>query len=52
MPKISCIHCADTGWVCENHLSKPWAGFSNRRDACDCGQARRAARAMDLIRPI
>lgn len=42
-PKIHArlYRCDDTGWVCENHLSKPWskpwAGFSKRRDACDCG---------------
>lgn len=34
---LPCIHCDDTGWVCENHLSRPWGGFSKRRDACQCG---------------
>ena len=32
-----CNVCDNSGWVCENHPDKPWAGFSERSDACDCG---------------
>jgi hypothetical protein len=35
--KEPCGRCGDTGWVCENHPDRPWRGFSNRTDACDCG---------------
>jgi hypothetical protein len=32
---MKCIFCADTGWVCENHLRRPWEG----PHGCDCGGA-------------
>jgi len=32
-----CEVCDHTGWVCENHPTKPWRGSSTRADACDCG---------------
>lgn len=32
-----CPNCDDTGWVCEGHPNKPWAGVSSRNDACGCG---------------
>jgi hypothetical protein len=32
---VKCILCADTGWVCENHLTRPWGG----PNACPCGGA-------------
>jgi hypothetical protein len=32
---LTCIFCADTGWVCENHARRPWEGPY----ACDCGGA-------------
>jgi hypothetical protein len=32
-----CKVCDNSGWVCENHPDRPWAGFSEREDACDCG---------------
>jgi hypothetical protein len=37
----ACLFCDDTGWVCENHLEKPWQGFSKRGDACDGGAGMR-----------
>lgn len=30
-----CVHCRDSGWVCENHLSTPWGDG----DGCHCGGA-------------
>ena len=35
MKSLQCIHCRDTGWVCESHLDKPWEGDG----ACGCGAA-------------
>lgn len=35
-----CRRCAGTGWVCENHINKPWAdGPDYDRDmrGCACG---------------
>jgi hypothetical protein len=32
-----CPVCDDTGWVCENHPQRPFAMFSARVDACECG---------------
>jgi hypothetical protein len=32
-----CDTCDDTGHVCENHLSLPWAGVSGAPNACECG---------------
>lgn len=32
-----CKTCDDTGWVCEAHPDRPWAGVSNRKDACAHG---------------
>jgi hypothetical protein len=32
---MKCIRCADTGWVCENHLCRPWEGLHG----CDYGGA-------------
>lgn len=32
-----CKRCDGTMWVCENHEDKPWAGESDRADACECG---------------
>src|SRR5437868_5153455 len=35
-----CKICDNSGWVCENHPTsrgRPWAGFSERSDACGCG---------------
>jgi len=36
---MSCTTCDDTGWVCVRHPERPWCGYSNRLDACDCGAA-------------
>jgi hypothetical protein len=39
-PMVDPAHCPICGgcrWVCENHPNRPWAGASNRSDACDCG---------------
>jgi len=33
----TCNTCDKTGWVCEYHPDKPWAGVTNRKDACSCG---------------
>ena len=33
----SCRRCGDTGWVCENHRTRPWGGASDHNDACACG---------------
>jgi hypothetical protein len=32
---MKCARCADTGWVCETHIMKPWDG----PEACGCGAA-------------
>jgi hypothetical protein len=37
-----CTRCDGTGWVCENHMDKPWAdGYrypgSHDKPGCDCG---------------
>jgi hypothetical protein len=32
---INCANCDSTGWVCEDHRSKPWHGPR----ACGCGGA-------------
>lgn len=37
---MPCLNCDDTGWVCENHPSRPARGDSTRADACDCGAAK------------
>jgi hypothetical protein len=34
---IECAVCDNTGWVCESHIDRPWAGASSREDACECG---------------
>jgi hypothetical protein len=34
-----CKTCDGTGWVCENHETKPWGGVSTSEDACRCGGA-------------
>lgn len=31
-----CLCCKDTGWVCENHLDKPW-GETGVEGSCNCG---------------
>jgi hypothetical protein len=31
--------CDSTGWVCEDHPTQPWAGISDRGDACACADA-------------
>jgi hypothetical protein len=36
LEQSACDRCGGTGWVCENHPDRPWRGFSNRADACDC----------------
>lgn len=49
-----CVKCADTGWVCECHGDRPWAGVSNHPRACDspagdncaCNQSGETERAM------
>jgi hypothetical protein len=35
MSKVDCLHCADTGWVCENQPDQPGMG----PHACTCGGA-------------
>ena len=32
-----CENCDDTGVVCENHQSLPWAEVSGAMFACGCG---------------
>jgi hypothetical protein len=34
-----CPVCGDTGWVCEAHPDLLWGFFSDRADACQCGDA-------------
>lgn len=34
---MECIHCDDTGHVCENHPDRPWMPMSLAETACDCG---------------
>lgn len=34
-----CIICLGEGWVCEDHLGKPWGGISGDIQACNCGGA-------------
>jgi len=33
-----CKVCDDSGWVCEEHPSKPWEDSDSSR-SCDCGGA-------------
>jgi hypothetical protein len=32
---MNCLLCEDSGWVCENHLTRPLEG----ENACPCGGA-------------
>ena len=34
-----CRVCGGTGWVCEDHETKPWGDVSTSDDACHCGGA-------------
>lgn len=34
---MTCKHCDDSGWVCENHPNSPWGGTCTGDNACDCG---------------
>lgn len=36
MTDRACELCAGTGWVCENHTTKPW-GKNLGSGECDCG---------------
>ncbi len=36
MPDEDCPICNGTGWVCENHMDKPW-GQNKVLGECDCG---------------
>lgn len=38
MPATPCRICDDRGWVCEAH-GLPYGAFSEREDACTCGDA-------------
>jgi len=35
----NCKRCGGCGWVCENHLDKPWADMMTgpMEGACNCG---------------
>ena len=33
---MDCKNCDGQGWVCESHETQPWAGVSDREDACNC----------------
>jgi len=33
----ACRFCDNKGWVCSEHPDRPFALFSQRADACDCG---------------
>lgn len=37
MSQPKCDNCDNQGWVCENHMNKPWDATSSREDACGCG---------------
>lgn len=32
---MKCARCADLGWVCENHLDRPWD--DSKPGGCTCG---------------
>jgi len=32
---MACNRCKDVGWVCENHLDKPWD--RDLPEGCECG---------------
>ena len=38
---MPCWFCDRTGWVCENHVGRPWRKLSHRSDACACGEGAR-----------
>lgn len=35
--RMDCRNCGGGGWVCENHLDRPWEGTSAPGEGCDCG---------------
>jgi len=35
----NCRICKGAGWVCEDHMDKPWSGASDDPEACHCGGA-------------
>ena len=36
---IHCVHCLDTGHVCEDHPGYPWTGLAGPVEGHDCGAA-------------
>ena len=44
---MPCWFCDRTGWVCENHVGRPWRSLSHRSDACACGTGARCACSRD-----
>lgn len=39
MHLATCDVCGDGGWVCENHIDRPWEGTCEVGEPCDCGGA-------------
>lgn len=39
MTAIRCLHCLDTGHVCENHPQFPWEGLTGPVEGHDCRAA-------------
>ncbi len=44
---MPCWFCDRTGWVCENHVGRPWRPLSQRSDACACGTGARCTCSLD-----
>ncbi len=32
-----CGICLGSGWVCEEHPTRPWGGMTKSKRACECG---------------
>jgi hypothetical protein len=46
---MPCMTCDDTGWVCDAHPRRPWVGFSEREDACECGASGALCDCIDEV---
>jgi hypothetical protein len=45
-----CPRCSGLGWVCENHLDRPWAEPGKYSNSCDCGAGASCPRCNPLHR--
>jgi len=45
-----CVVCMGVGWVCENHIGKPWGEMKNIPNvSCDCGAGEPCHSCQDLV---